>query len=371
MVIGIDASRAANEEKTGTENYSWNLIHALARIDKKNRYVLYFNKIPPFFEISQPNFSTKVLPAPKFWTQGRLAWECLTHPPDILFVPAHTIPAIRRGSLKTIVTVHDLGAEFLAEYHKFPQKIYLTWSTKYVASHATHLIAVSEFTKKGLRRTLKVQSKRISVVYEGTDRKIFYPRSDLEVEQVKAKYGLAKNYFLYVGSIQPRKNLVRLIEAFAKARLKDIDLILVGSRGWLYEDIYKAPEKFSISNYTRFLGYVDDEDLAALYSGAIGLAFPSLYEGFGLPILEAFATRCPVLTSNIGAMAEVASQAAVLVDPDNARGIAVGLKRLASDENLRSALIQKGEQRAQDFSWEKTALETVKVFEKVYSENAK
>jgi len=371
MLIGIDASRAAAEEKTGTENYSWNLIQALARIDTKNRYALYFNKIPPFFEISQPNFSTKVIGAPKFWTQGRLAWECLIHPPDILFVPAHTVPVIRRPSLKTIVTVHDLGAEFLAEYHKFPQKIYLNWSTRYVVSHATHLIAISEFTKKDLKRALKVQSKRISVVYEGADRKIFYPRSDLEVEQVKAKYGLAKNYFLYVGTIQPRKNLVRLIEGFAKAGLKNVDLVLAGSRGWLYEDIYKVPEKISVSNYTRFLGYVNDEDLAALYSGAICLAFPSLYEGFGLPILEAFASRCPVFTSKIGAMAEVAGEAAILVDPYDVGEIATGLKRLASDEKLRSSLIRRGEQRTKDFSWEKAARETIAVFEKVYAENAK
>jgi len=366
MLIGIDASRAASEEKTGTENYSWNLINALERVDKENRYVLYFNKIPRVFEISQPNFSTKVIPAPKFWTQGRLAWECLIHPPDILFVPAHTIPVIRRPLLKTVVTVHDLGAEFLAEYHQFPQKIYLNWSTKYAAASATHLIAVSEFTKKDLIRTLKVRSKQISVVYEGIDKKIFYHRGDWEVKQAKAKYGLAKNYLLYIGTIQPRKNLVRLIESFAKAGLKNVDLVLAGSRGWLHEDIYQAPEKFSVSKYVRFVGFVETEDLPALYSGAIGLVFPSLYEGFGLPILEAFACRCPVLTSKIGAMAEVAGEAAILVDPYNVDEMAAGLKKLASDENLRNALIQKGEQRIKDFSWEKTARETIKVFEKVY-----
>ncbi|KKU12213.1 MAG: Glycosyl transferase group 1 [Candidatus Woesebacteria bacterium GW2011_GWA1_45_8] len=366
MLIGIDASRVVKEEKTGTENYSWNLIHALAGVDKKNRYVLYFNKSPRFFEISQANFSTKIITSPRFWTQGRLALECLIHPPDILFVPAHTIPVLRWPGLKTIVTVHDLGAEFLAEYHKFPQKLYLNWSTKYVAKNANHLIAVSNFTKKDLIRALKVPASRISVVYEGVDGKVFYPRPDWEVKQVKSNWGIGKGYFLYVGTIQPRKNLVRLMEAFTASGLKNIDLVLAGSSGWLDEEIYKAPEKLSISNRVRFLGYVESDDLPALYSGAIGLAFPSLYEGFGLPILEAFTCGCPVLTSKIGAMAEVAGDAALLVDPLSKNEIAAGLKKLVTDKGLRESLIKKGEERVKEFSWEKTAIETIKVFEKVY-----
>ena len=366
MLIGIDASRTAKEEKTGTENYSWNLINALAGADKKNRYVLYFNKIPSNFEISQANFSTKMIYSPRFWTQGRLAWECLTHPPDILFVPAHTIPVLRRPNLKTVVTVHDLGAEFLAEYHQWPQKIYLNWSTEYIAKHATHLIAVSNFTKKDLMHTLKVPSSRISVVYEGVDTKFFYPRPDWEIKQVKASYGIGRDYLLYVGTIQPRKNLVRLIEAFANSGLKNVDLVLAGSGGWLNEEIYKTPEKLSISNRVRFLGYVASEDLPALYSGAVGLAFPSLYEGFGLPILEAFACRCPVLTSKTGAMIEVTGEAAFLVDPFSKDEIAAGLTKLATDKTLRENLIEKGGARVKGFSWEKTAVETVKVFDKVY-----
>lgn len=366
MLIGIDASRVARDEKTGTENYSAYLIKSLAAIDRKNRYVLYFNKIPRFFEINQPNFSIRVLTAPRFWTQGRLAWECLLHPPDILFVPAHTIPAIRRPNLKTIITIHDLGAEFLAEYHRFPQKFYLTWSTKYAAINASHLIAVSNFTKKDLVTTLKVPSSRTTVVHEAADKNHFYPRDKDLIARTRAKYGLAGKYFLYVGTIQPRKNLVRLIQAFAQANITDTDLVLVGTKGWLYEDIYEAPKKFSVSNHARFLGYVDTEDLPTLYSGALGLAFPSLYEGFGLPILEAFACNCPVLTSNIGAMTEIAGDAALLVDPMDVSSIARGLSKLSSDPILRGKLIKKGEKRVEEFSWEKAAKETIKVFEKVF-----
>jgi len=371
MIVGIDASRITENEKAGVGNYTYHLLKALEKIDKKNRYVLYFNKIPTKFEISQSNFSTKVISSPRFWTQGRLALECLIHPPDILFVPAHTIPVLRRPSLKTVVTVHDLGAEFLAEYHKWPQKIYLNWSTEYIAKHATHIIAVSNHTKRDLMRTLKAPARQISVVYEGVDSKFFYPRPDWEIKQVKANYGVGRGYFLYVGTIQPRKNLVRLIEAFSKSGVENTDLVLAGSSGWLDEEIYKLPEKLSISKYVRFLGYVTDEDLPALYSGAVGLVFPSLYEGFGLPILEAFACGCPVLTSKIGAMAEVAGDAALLVDPYNKDEIAAGLKKLVSDRNFREDLIKKGSERVKEFSWEKVAKETIKVFEKVYSENAK
>ena len=371
MVIGIDASRIAREDKTGTENYSLNLIEAIAAVDRRNRYVLYFNKIPRFFEISQPNISTKVISSPRFWTQGRLAFECFVRPPDILFVPAHTIPVVRRPNLKTVVTIHDLGAEFLAEYHQFPQKLYLSWSTKYVAEHATRIISISKFTKKCLTRAMNVPSKRISMVHEAVNRKVFYPRGSGEIESVRAKYGLNKKYLLYVGTIQPRKNLPRLIEAFAKSRLKNTELVLAGSQGWLVGEINKTPEKFSVSDRVRFLGYVDNDDLAALYSGAAGLAFPSLYEGFGLPILEAFACDCPVLTSNIGAMSEVAEDAAFLVDPTNAGDIASGLKKLVRNERLGQDLVKKGRERLKNFSWEKAATETIRVFEKTLKEERK
>jgi glycosyltransferase involved in cell wall biosynthesis len=367
MVIGIDASRVAQEDKTGTENYSWNIIQALVKVDKKNRYVLYFNKLPQFFEISQSNISTKVIGMTRFWTQIRLSLECLTHPPDILFVPAHTIPIVRRPSLKTVVTIHDLGVEFLAEYHKFPQKLYLNWATGYVAKNANHLIAVSKSTKKDLTDTLKVSSKRISVVYEGVDTNFFCPQENWKINAIRSKYGLSKNYFLYVGTIQPRKNLARLIEAFAKMKSRNFDLAIAGNQGWLIEEIMAAPKKFSIGNKVRFVGFVPSEDLPALYSGAIALAFPSLYEGFGLPILEAFASGCPVLTSNRNAMAEVAGKAALLVNPEEVTDIATGLKKLSAEDKLRNSLTERGFERVKGFSWEKTALETIKVFEKVYS----
>ncbi len=365
MLIGIDASRATTAEKTGTENYSWNLIKALAKIEKKNHYILYFNKVPQFLEIGGPNFSARVIKAPRMWTQGRLAFECLINPPDVLFVPAHTIPVIRRPSLKTVVTIHDLGAEFLPVYHRFPQKFYLNWSTSYVAKHATHLLAVSKSTKKDLMKQFGVEEKRVSVVHEGIDTEVFSKRNAKEVEITKQKYGLNRRYILFVGTIQPRKNLVGLIQAFSKAKLRNTDLVLAGGRGWLDSDIYPSPEKQGIENRVKFLGFIPDEDLPALYSGAAAFTFPSLYEGFGLPILEAFACEVPVLTSKGGATEEIAGGAALLINPKNVDDISDGLRKVVEDHTLRASLIKKGQERVGQFSWEKTAIETLKVLEKV------
>lgn len=371
MKIGIDASRIALEERTGTENYTAKLIDKIKELDRSNKYVLYFNKTPKYFEISQQNVSTRVIPMARFWTQFRLAVECLVNPPDILFVPAHTIPVIRWPRLKTIVTVHDLGAEFLAQYHQFPQKLYLNWSTEFVARHATHLIAVSEATKKDLIKQMKVDPKRITVVPEAVEQSLFYKREANEIMQVKKELGITKPYLLFVGTIQPRKNLLKLIEAFSKLENKDLELVLAGKPGWLFEEIYEAPKKFRVDDRVKFVGYVKDDQLPALYSGAEVFVFPSLYEGFGLPILEAMSCSTPVLTSNVSCMPEVAGGNAVVINPNKTSEITAGIERLLKDKSLRQKLSESGRNWAGNFTWERAAEETIKVFEKVGRENAK
>jgi len=364
MRIGIDASRIAIDSKSGTENYTYNLIQALAKLDRDNYYTLYFNQVPQFFELTEENFASKIIPARKFWTQVRLAAELALNPVDLLFVPAHTIPVLRRAGLKTVVTVHDLGAEFLAAYHKFPERIYLNWSTAFVASYASHLIVPSESTKKDLTAEFRVDTKRITVVYEGVDRIFFKKASQEETDLTKKNYGITKPYFLFVGTVQPRKNLVRLIEAFAASNL-NMQLIIAGSPGWLYEEIYTAPKTFGVEDKVKFLGFVKNESLPSLYSGATGLVFPSLYEGFGLPILEAFACECPVITSKVSSLPEIAEGAALLVDPTQPLEIKKALKSIAKQPDLAKSLKNKGLIRVKDFSWEKTAQETLAVLEKV------
>jgi glycosyltransferase involved in cell wall biosynthesis len=225
------------------------------------------------------------------------------------------------------------------------------------------IIAVSEATKKDLVKVMKVSPKRIKVIHEAVDQKIFRKQPESKINLVRKKYGLAKDYFIYVGTIQPRKNLVRLIEAFSKMPSKKYDLVLAGKPGWLYDEIYQAPKKFGVEERVKFLGFVDTEDLTSLYSGALSFVFPSLYEGFGLPILEAMACRLPVLTSNTSSMPEVSGSRAILVDPKNVEDIAKGLNLLSRNEKLRTELANKGWEWSKSFSWEKTARETLKVLE--------
>jgi len=412
MVIGVDVSRAFKDKKTGTENYSWHLLCEFAKLKIEAKVRLYLRRDP---QISFPeNFQTRVISLPRFWTQAGLAFECLKDPPDVLFVPAHTIPQVRRPNLKTVVTVHDLGAEYLPQYHKFPSKIYLNWSTKLAVRFATKIIAVSGATKRDLINRLGADEKKIEVIYEGVDHKNFkYPISNFECKKVLEKYKLEKPFVLFVGTIQPRKNVEGLIRAFAKivsgstdGKLKidqkssqqfysasnprdiasrsiqdgsalvlkkpqksgqtssvrdNLSLVIVGNYGWDYEKILSLPKKLGIENRVKFLGYVGEDETPALYNAASVFVLPSFFEGFGLPILEAMACGCPVITSNVSSMPEIAGNAAVLVDPKNDDEIAGKILEVLENEKLQSELKKKGLARAKEFSWEKCAKETFKV----------
>lgn len=367
MHIGIDASRIALTERTGTENYTYNLIEALKRVDKVNKYTLYFNKLPQYFEINQQNVSSRYIPAPRFWTQIRLLSEVMINPPDVLFIPAHTLPLIRRARVKTVVTIHDLGSEFLPEHHQFPQKLYLNWSTKFAVKHADALIAVSESTKIDLVKKLSCDPKKIEVIYEGIDKGFFYPRPLEEQNKARSHFGLTKPYLLFVGTVQPRKNLEFLIEAFAETKQDKLDLLIAGKPGWLYEEIYNAPKRLGVEGKVKFLGYVDLQLLPSLYSGATALVFPSLYEGFGLPLLEALACGCPVIAANSSSIPEVVGEAGLLFKPNDKKDLVKKIKLLIKDNKLSSALVKKGQVQLKKFDWEVTARQTIKLFEKVYS----
>lgn len=373
MHIGIDASRITTKQRTGTENYTYQLVRALAEVDRSNHYTLYFNHIPAIPPVSHANFSNRSIPFPRFWTQGRLAFDLFRYQPDILFVPAHTIPVIRPRKIKTVVTIHDLGVEYLKQYHQFPHKLYLNRSTEYAAKHADGIIAVSESTKNDLITKLSTPEEKIRVIYEGFDPKQFYPREEKEVAKIKDKLNLKSDYILFVGTIQPRKNLLRLIEAFNqlikstnKPELKNLKLVIAGKKGWLYEEILDAPAKLDIDDRVKFVGHVLDQDLPALYTGAKAFVFPSLFEGFGLPILEAFASRTPVLTSTVSSMPEVAGEAAVLVDPNSTDAIVEGIDQIVTNANLREQLVEKSQKQLKKFSWEKCAVQTVNFLEEVY-----
>lgn len=371
MIIGIDASRAFVKKRSGTENYSYFLIRELAKLDKKNQYRLYLKRSQKIDFDLPANFWIKKIPWPRIWTQAGLAIECLLTPPDLLFIPAHTLPIVRRSSLPTVVTIHGLEYRYLPGYYRFPQKLYLTRSTEYAVSQATHLIAVSKWTKRQLVRQLKADSSKISVVYEGVDQNRFkVQNSKFKINRVLKKYKIKEPYILFVGVIQPRKNLVRLIEAFAEllnlsiSKSLNLSLILAGSLGWMYDKIQEAPSRFGVSERVSFLGFVPDKDLPSLYSGALVFCLPSLVEGFGLPVLEAMACGTPVLAARTGALPELVGEAGLLVNPQKVQEIAQALRLLIENPELREGLREKGFRQVKKFSWEKTAKETIKIFYK-------
>lgn len=407
MLIGIDASRACVRERTGTENYSYNLISTLAKIDRKNQYRLYTRPLgnwaaeflgnqssqePNDFRTQLPqNFEIKILPFPRFWTQAGLAFEVLKNPPDLLFIPAHTLPIIRRPSLKTVVTIHDLGAEFLPFYHTFGGREYLLFSTRYAVKKATALIAVSQATKRDLIEKLGADPEKIFVVYEGVDHERFKVENEKDkVEKVLTKYKIAGDYFLFVGTIQPRKNIVRLIEAFSMVarylgnwavgnkrsknlmtqKPNSLQLVIAGKQGWLADEIYQAPKKFKVEERVKFLDYVPKEDLPFLYSGCLAFILPSFVEGFGLPALEAMACGAPVILSETTSLPEIGSSAALYISPDNVNSLADQMFKVL-DPNLRKILSAKSLARAKKFSWQKCAKETLEVFETVNSKKGR
>ncbi|OGE15169.1 hypothetical protein A3F00_03690 [Candidatus Daviesbacteria bacterium RIFCSPHIGHO2_12_FULL_37_11] len=396
MIIGIDGSRAFLKDKTGTENYSYQLLKALAKleqssfsskIDSKNQYIVYLRTQGDALRGWSGNFKFVELKWPRLWTQVGLARQTFKDKLDVLFIPAHTSPLIHKPGLKTVVTVHDLGAEYLPKMHQLKQRLYLKYITKYQLKSATKLIAVSNATKKDLVKKIGIDPKKIEVIYEGYDENLFKPvKNDILVNSLKEFDLVAGKYFLFIGTIQPRKNLERLIKAFSsvissgtrnlkikKAKSRDLSLIarddnsklvLVGSRGWLSDSIYKLPAKLGIEDKVKFLGRVEDKDLPALYSGAIALTFPSLFEGFGLPILEAQACGCPVLTSSTSSMPEIAGKGAIYVNPHSLDDIIRGMSRVKSQES-RVKLVRAGFENVKRFAWEKCAKETLKVLESV------
>ena len=246
--------------------------------------------------------------------------------------------------------MHDLGSEYLPQAHQIKQRLYLGLMQKYQLKGAGKIIAVSNATKKDLIK-LGINPSKIEVIYEGYDKKLFV--NDTQGCRLR-------DYYLFVGTVQPRKNLERLIKAFSKLdSLKQ--LVIAGRKGWLSDEIYRLPKKLGIEDRVKFLGYVPDEKLPALYSGAKAFLFPSLFEGFGLPIIEAQACGCPVLTSNVSSMPEVGGKGAILVNPYDIDDIVRGMERLQVT-GYRLQLIKAGFENVRRFSWEKCARETIKLW---------
>ncbi|MBN1488109.1 MAG: glycosyltransferase family 4 protein [Anaerolineae bacterium] len=367
-VLGLDASRAVTDRPTGTEGYSYALLRALLPLLHNFRVTLYFRTppSPALWNGLPPYTTTRVIPFPRLWTHLRLSWEILRTSPDLLFVPAHVLPLVRPQ--RSLVTIHDLGYRYFPEAHPWRQRLYLDLSTCWSAKVATHILVDSQATRHALVDAYNIPASKITVAYPGYNRDL-EPVADHEMlAAVRERYQIPGPYILYLGRIQPRKNIYRLIGAFSRLlpQYPDLNLVLSGPKGWLSEAIHARVNQLGIRNRVHFTGYIAEADKAALLSGARIFAFPSLYEGFGFPVLEAQACGVPVLTSTTTSLPEVAGNGALLVDPLDEVAITQGLLQLLVDQDLRAALVQRGFSNVQRFSWQRTAKLVVNVMDNMF-----
>ena len=358
-VIGFDA-QATQGRQSGLGFYTRNLLKELQ-------------------PLSAGSFSLKVytesLPAEKdFSTWDRLRWANWTLPRlaqrdhlDLLHIPAFAPPA--RKPCPMVVTVPDIAGMLFPNQMGLPSKIYWGSWLPFVIKSADRFIAISEHTKQDMVTHLKIAAEKVRVIYlsghEGFAPDI--PRE--KIQTVCRKSGIRERFFLFVGTMEPRKNLGRILDAFKQARATDpeLQLVLVGSKQFAHGQYLELLTRDHGLDAQAVIapGFLDHESLNALYGGALGLLFPSLYEGFGIPILEAMASGCPVLTSRTTSMPEVAGEAATLVDPLSTDQITEGIKNLAANDALRAEMRQKGFEQIKKFSWQKTASETLEVYKEI------
>ena len=280
------------------------------------------------------------------------------------------VPPFVKG--KKVVTIHDMAFQVFPETVRKKTLFFLKRTIKNSIRRADHIVTVSEFSKQEIMRFYKVPEKKISVVPNGVDFERFHLKNSVHnLKQVREKYNIQGDYFLYLGTLEPRKNLVRLLLAYAMANGENKGfprLVLAGGKGWMYEEIFQKVKELGLEGQVIFTGYVEDEDVAALMRGADVFCFPSLYEGFGMPVIEAMACGTPVLTSNSSSLREIAEGAAVLVDETSVDEIKKGLIMLHKEEMLRLELSQKGVQRASEYSWEQAGERLRKIYMELVKE---
>ncbi|NTU67061.1 MAG: glycosyltransferase family 4 protein [Candidatus Moranbacteria bacterium] len=353
MKIGIDGSRAFLKQRTGIEEYSYRTIRHLAGKLNDHQVILYLrSKQMPDFELPS-NWRMKKIRFSRFWTQIGLSLELMLHPVDALFVPAHTVPIIHPEN--TVVTIHGLEFEVMPEAYSPWERFYMRMSIKKSCQWAKKIISVSRSTRKDLTNIYEVPKEKISVIYEGYEEK---SEVNPPVGGKKSKDDKNDPYLLFIGRIEKRKNIEGMIRAFEILKSKHgipHRLVLIGRPGHGYEDIKKQIEKSEFKAEIVETGFVNAEKKQELLEGASVFLFPTFYEGFGLPILEAQNAGVPVVSSNVSSLTEVAEGSALLVDPREPEFIAGAALSLITDEKLANEMIQKGKENIKRFSWEKCA----------------
>ncbi len=374
MKIALDARALTAQKPAGKEKFVINILEELFKIDKENHYLLYSNCD---FEQSLPkNFSKKIIRVPSIFWHFVVVFDLLFRNADVFLAPtSYIVPTFNLKS-KNIVFVYDLCV-FLSKKIKigstFKTRLLEKFFLRPALRNAKKIVVISENTKSDLIKNFKIDPLKISVIYPGVTKNFSLTLNNKKQQEIYSKYNLPEKFVLFVGTLEPRKNLARLIEAYhrlnsnfknqiTKLNLKP-KLIIVGKKGWFYQEIFETVKKFKLEEMVIFTGYVPDEELPYLYKTAICFVYPSLYEGFGLPILEAMAYGCPVIASNLSSLPEVAGNAAILINPYAIDEIADALQKILSDENLRQNLRGKGLQQVQKFSWTNAAKQILEIIQ--------
>ncbi len=387
MKIGIDARTILNPEKgeaIGIGHYTYQLIRYLLQIDQENEYVLFFDfrvREKDVKKFTKPNVKIKFYPfsdykkyLPGAYNEilgsATLAKEHL----DVIHTtsPLSRIPISYRG--KTIVTVHDLAIYKVPEVFPKIRRTKMKATLSLMVNKANKIITVSESTKKDVTEIFHYPEKDIQVVHSGFDKRLF-EEPKISREKTLAQYGVNHNkkYILFLGTIEPIKNITRLFEAFKnfqdqwlkKNKEKEYQLVLAGKNGWLASEYKQIAKNIGIAKDVIFTGYVVGDELVPLFKNADFFIMPSLYEGFGMTVLEAFATKTPAIVSNVSSIPEVAGEAALLVDPWNVKDITEAMMNFSQNEELKDKYRKLGSEQLKKFNWEKCARETLAIYKSI------
>lgn len=378
MRVGIDAA-CLLVPKSGVAEYTLGLLHAMAGL-RDMTYVLFCNSFRhgpgnglPKLEPAQVKVTTLRFPSRLLGSIWRVVSfpraDWLTGPLDLFHSTNYRVLPL--GRIPQVVTVYDVTVLKFPHYHPMPRVVEISgWLRRLHKADA--VVAISDSTRRDILELLDVLPERVHVVYPGYNAALFSSGVTEEaIARVLRKYGIRRPYILFVGNLEPRKNLVRLVQAFSLLRergFKEHTLVLTGQKEWLCEDVFLEVQRQGMEEMVSFTGHVADQELPALYRGAAVFAYPSIYEGFGFPPLEAMACGTPVVTSNVSSLPEVVGDAALLVDPYDVEGLAAALERAISDGELREELVAKGLQRAARFSWQEAALKTLSLYDAVVAE---
>jgi glycosyltransferase involved in cell wall biosynthesis len=360
--IGVDGNEANVEKRVGVSVYALNILKYFCNIAKQEIQFNIYLKKPPLTDLPRENkyFKYKTIPGNFLWSQISLPLFLYQHKNiDVYFSPAHYLPGF--CPVPQVVTIHDVAYLYYPEdFTKKDLWQLKNWTASSIKK-AKQIIAVSKTTKKDIVKNYDVDENKVTVVYNGFEK--ISQKSKVKNQNLNSKVKNKEPFILFVGTIQPRKNLITLIEAFDKFSQtnKDFKLVIVGKKGWLYEDIFEKVKTMKLEYKIIFTGHVTDEELIWYYKNAFCLTLPSIYEGFGIPVLEAMSYGCPVIASFSSSLPEIGGEASLYFDPKNSDDLLEKLESLQNNNELRKELISKGQQRIKDFSWEKCGRETLDV----------